>query len=106
MKNKKSGTEERKAVKAYPVRFTPEQYEAVTEKANDCGLSLAEYIRRCALGRQTRSKIDSQIINELRKLGGLQKHLFNEEGGRHGDEYAAVLRVITATIQRIGGGEK
>lgn len=99
-------SDKRQKVIAYPVRFAESDYKAVQEKAKDCGLPLAEYIRRCSLGRQTRSKIDSQIINELRKLGGLQKHLFTEEGGSHGDEYAAVLREITAAIRRIGGGEK
>lgn len=99
-------SETRKRVISYPVRFDTEEYKTVKEKAADTGLTLAEYIRRCSLGRQTRSKIEGQIINELRKLGGLQKHLYNEEGGSHGDEYAAVLRAITAAIQRIGGGEK
>lgn len=98
-------SEKRQKVISYPVRFSPEEYAAVQEKAADTGLSLAAFIRRCALGRQTRSKIEGQIINELRKLGGLQKHLFTESGGTNSAEYAAILREITAAIQRIGGGE-
>jgi len=104
-KSKKSGTETRKCSIAYPVRFTPEQFELVREKAGDCKLSIAEFIRRCSTGRQTRSKIDSKIINELRRLGGLQKHLYYESGATS-EEYTTVLAQIVDAISRIMSADK
>ncbi|WP_279574096.1 hypothetical protein [Burkholderia anthina] len=40
-------------------------------------------------------------MNELRRLGGLQKHLFNEGGGVLSKEYAAVLVELKQAILRI-----
>ena len=65
-------------------------------------------MRCAALKRKTRSTIDSQVINELRRLGGLQKHLFTEAGGHDGGgrlskEYAEILAAIKEAIERIEG---
>lgn len=55
-----------------------------------------------SLGRQTRSKVEGQIVNELRRLGGLQKHLFKEGEGRNADEYARILNEIYRYISKLG----
>ncbi|VBC99309.1 mobilization protein MobB [Burkholderia pseudomallei] len=64
-------------------------------------MSVGEFVLAAALGRRTRSKIDAHIINELRRLGGLQKHLFNEGRGVLSKEYAAVLVELKQAILRI-----
>uniref|UniRef100_UPI0030B92D7F plasmid mobilization protein MobA n=1 Tax=Metapseudomonas otitidis TaxID=319939 RepID=UPI0030B92D7F len=74
----------------------------VREKAHDCGMSIGQFMLAAALQRQTRSRIDAHIINELRRLGGLQKHLFSQGGGALSREYAHVLVEITEAIKRIG----
>ncbi|MFC6478662.1 plasmid mobilization protein MobA [Pseudomonas asuensis] len=71
-------------------------------KARDCGMSIGQFLLKAALGRQTRSKMDAHILNELRRLGGLQKHLFNEGKGVFSKEYSAILIEIRQTIARIG----
>ena len=55
-----------------------------------------------ALNRRTRSKVEGHILNELRRLGGLQKHLYNEGGGRLSKELAEILVELKAAIMRIG----
>lgn len=65
-------------------------------------MSVGQFMLSAALKRQTRSKIDSHVINELRRLGGLQKHLFTEGNGTLSKEYANVLVEITEAIKRIG----
>ncbi|APO88904.1 plasmid mobilization protein MobA [Xanthomonas euvesicatoria pv. euvesicatoria] len=97
-----SGSEERQKTKHVMVRATPEQLAALREKANDSGVTVPEYLRACGLGRRTRSKMEAHIVNELRRLGGLQKHLFTEGGGVLSKEFAAVLVEIRAAIARIG----
>ncbi len=58
-------------------------------------------MRRCALGRQTPSRLDAQIIAELRRLGGLQKHLYDGDRDR-GRAYAEILLELTDAIPRVG----
>lgn len=84
------------------MRVTPQEYEEIAAKATDTGNTPASFARTCALGRKTRSAVDARVINELRRLGGLQKLLFNESDGRNSFEYAAILQEIKAAIQRIG----
>jgi len=85
-----------------PIRCFEYEETLVREKAADCKKSVGQFLLDAALKRQTRSKVESQIINELRRLGGLQKHLFNQEGGAHSKEYAQVLVAIREAIARVG----
>lgn len=85
------------------VRCFEEEELLVREKAHDCGMSIGQFMLAAALQRQTRSRIDAHIINELRRLGGLQKHLFSQGGGTLSREYANVLVEITEAIKRVGG---
>ena len=84
------------------VRCFEEEEKQVREKAHDSGMSIGQFMLSAALKRQTRSKIDSHVVNELRRLGGLQKHLFIEGNGAFSKEYANVLIEITEAIKRIG----
>lgn len=84
------------------VRCFEEEELLVREKAHDCGMSIGQFMLSAALQRQTRSRIDAHIINELRRLGGLQKHLFSQSGGERSMDYANVLVEITEAIKRVG----
>ncbi|AVB23468.1 MULTISPECIES: plasmid mobilization protein MobA [Pseudomonas syringae group] len=98
-----SSSENRRRTKFLPsVRCFEEEEEIVRQKAYDCGLSVGAFMLSAALGRPTRSKVEGHILNELRRLGGLQKHLFNEGGGKLSQEYAQVLVELKAAISRIG----
>ena len=108
MENGESSSENRKRTVNLKVRCLPEEADEIKDKAIDAGVSVSEFLRCAALKRKTRSTIDSQIINELRRLGGLQKHLFTEAGGHEGGsylskEYADILVAIKEAIQRIEG---
>ncbi|EAO1753361.1 ribbon-helix-helix protein, CopG family [Salmonella enterica subsp. enterica serovar Muenchen] len=60
------------------IRCLPEEKEAIQEKARTAGLSVGEFLRRCALERKISVRTDVRLMNELLRLGGLQKHLYNE----------------------------
>ncbi len=94
------GTETRQMQRALSVRVTPDDYAAIADKAASCGLPIAEFVRRCSLGRQTPARTDLQVINELRRLGGLQKHLFSQDGDNR-ERYAELLLEIQEAIQRV-----
>ncbi|WP_367303865.1 plasmid mobilization protein MobA [Burkholderia multivorans] len=85
-----------------PIRCYEDEEALVRERARDCGMSVGQFVLAAALGRRTRTKIEAHILNELRRLGGLQKHLFNEGGGMLSKEYAAILVELREAIARIG----
>lgn len=55
--------------------YEKEEYEAIKEKAVDCGLSVNEFVKRAALGKKITSNSDAQLASALSKLGGLQVKL-------------------------------
>lgn len=83
------------------IRCFPEEKKQIEERAKDCSMSKGQYLILCGLGKQTRTKVDSQVINELRRLGGLQKHLFIEGQGGLSSKYSDILDEIKLAIQRI-----
>lgn len=85
-----------------PIRCYEDEEALVRERARDCGMSVGQFVLAAALGRRTRTKIEAHILNELRRLGGLQKHLFNDGGGMLSKEYAAILVELREAIARIG----
>lgn len=85
-----------------PIRCYEDEEALVRERARDCGMSVGQFVLAAALGRRTRTKIETHILNELRRLGGLQKHLFNDGGGMLSKEYAAILVELREAIAWIG----
>ena len=59
------------------LRLSAEENERLARQADAASISVSEYIRRlCFGGRPITSRTDSQTIRELRRLGGLLKHNF------------------------------
>ncbi|MBC8950094.1 plasmid mobilization protein MobA [Xenorhabdus sp. TS4] len=84
------------------IRCFPEEKEVVKKKAEAAGLSIGAFMLRSALGRRMEAKCDTELIMELRRLGGLQKHLFKEGGGVLSKEYSEVLVSIQKAILKVG----
>jgi hypothetical protein len=93
--------QEAKRLARIDIRCLEAEKVRLQQKAADCGMTVTAYMVAAALGRHTRSRVDAQIVDELRRLGGLQKHLFNESGGKMSKELAAVLVEIQAAIARV-----
>ncbi|EGZ8610208.1 TPA: plasmid mobilization protein MobA [Salmonella enterica subsp. enterica serovar Muenchen] len=86
------------------IRCFPEEKEAIQEKAKTAGLSVGEFMRRSALSRRIDAQCDTEMIMELRRLGGLQKHLFKEGNGILSKEYSQVLVALQKALLRVGRG--
>lgn len=97
-----SKSEKRRKSAMVMVRVTPETHALLREKALDVGLSVPAYLVTCGLGKQTRTKTDAHVLNELRRLGDLQKQLCREHDGALSPEYTAVLVEILSAMGRIG----
>ncbi len=52
------------------VPVEPEEREIIKEQAEQCGLSISEYLRRLGLGYAPISIVDNQKVNELAKING------------------------------------
>ena len=83
------------------VRLTTAEKAALKEAADLAGLSVSEYVRRRALGRAVLAQADAVTIKELRRLGGLVKHLHNETGGVYSRETAAALVALRGYIEQL-----
>lgn len=57
------------------VKLLSKEREYIEEQARIGGLTVSEYIRRCALNKKIHSRVNVQIIGHVSRLGGLQKHL-------------------------------
>jgi len=84
------------------VRFRSGELEELSNQAEACGLSVSELIRRKALGKHVVSVIDSKMLSELRRIGGLIKHLFNETNGLYRQKTSALLDELHAAAVRVG----
>ena len=82
------------------IRLTASEFAEVNDQAEAGALSLSEYCRRRVLGRRVMSQTDQVMIRELRRIAGLQKHLFNdtEAGKVHAQETAEILHLIKGAI--------
>lgn len=59
-------------------RCSEDEYDAISNKAIVAGLTTSEYLRRTALNRRIQVRTDIRMMNELKRLGGLQKYLYTQ----------------------------
>ncbi len=59
----------------FKVRLTEEEWFQISEQAYNAALTPSEYARRRLLEHRVVSRVHNHVVNELRRLGGLQKHL-------------------------------
>ncbi len=73
-----SKSESRQKTVFIQIRCTSDEADAIRDKAKNAGVSTSELLRKSALNRKITVKTDIRMMNELLRLGGLQKHLYNE----------------------------
>ena len=88
------------------VRLTSAEKVRLREDAEMASLSVSEYVRRRSLGRPVLAKADQVVIRELRRLGGLVKHVHVESQGAYNEQTAAALRALSGYIERLSGGRQ
>lgn len=83
------------------VRLTAAEKARLKEDADLAGLSMSELVRRRYFGRPIVANVDAVMLKELRRIGGLLKHIHNESNGTYSKETAAVLAVLKAYIEKL-----
>ena len=69
----------------------------IQNSAADAAMSVSEYCRRKALNQTLTHRFDTDAIAELKRQGGLLKHLHNN-GLLHQDETADIVKKIAAIV--------
>ena len=82
------------------VRFTPEERANLEEQASKTKLTLSELVRRRVIGRAVMSRYDDDLIHEMRRQGGLLKHLLMQQPAER-SAFQRVLDELTATFRRV-----
>jgi hypothetical protein len=83
------------------IRLKTAEKARLQEDADLAAISMSELVRRRFFGRPVLASADQAMIRELRRLGGLLKHLHNETGGVLHRDTAAVLAALKAYIERL-----
>ena len=85
------------------VRLTEAEKAQLRSDAEVAGLTVSALVRRRALGRRVVASMDLTVVRELRRQGGLVKHLHHQSGA-HSVETGRALRAIEQLIDRISRG--
>lgn len=86
---------------ALRLRLTEREKERLREDADLAGLTMSELVRRRYFGRSIIANADAVTIKELRRLGGLLKHLHNETDGLYSKETAQTLSALKAYLEKL-----
>jgi protein required for attachment to host cells len=73
-----SKSEKRQRNKWLKARCNEEEEDLIRRKAEAAGLTVSDLLRRSALNRRIVTRTDQRLLSELLRLGGLQKHLYNQ----------------------------
>jgi hypothetical protein len=96
----KKPIEEQRRIKT-TVRLTEAEREHIASEADACGISVSSFIRQISLGKRVAAKTDLRVLAELRRLGGLMKHLHNETKGAYSALTSDCLKEIAAYIRNL-----
>ena len=86
------------------VRLTAAEKARLKEDADAAGLSVSELVRRRYFGRPIVANADAVMLKEVRRLGGLLKHIHSESRGAYSKETAAALIAIRDYIEKLSRG--
>ena len=83
------------------IRFTETEHSHVKNEAVLSGLTAAAFARKRILGARVASKADLAVLAELRRLGGLLKHVHNESRGAYSALTAQAIRDLSAYVREL-----
>ena len=83
------------------LRLTPDEKTRLRDDAELAGLSVSKLVRRRYFGRPIVANADMVMVRELRRIGGLLKHIHNKTDGVYNRETAQALVEITGQIKKL-----
>lgn len=88
------------------VRLTDAEKERLREDADLAGLSVSELVRRRYFGRKITAHVDLATIRELRRIGGLLKHINNSTDGKYSNELIEALNTLKLYIEKLSKDDR
>lgn len=73
----------------------------IREDAALAGLSVSEMVRVRYFGRKIVANTDIIMIKELRRIGGLLKHIHNQSDGTYSQQTAEALVTVKTYIEKL-----
>ena len=83
------------------IRLTSDERKFIASESDACGITPSSFIRKRSLGKRVAAQSDLRVLAELRRLGGLLKHLHNETRGAYSALTAKCLKEINEYIRRL-----
>ena len=83
------------------VRLTSHEKGLLKEDAELASLSMSELVRRRYFGLPIVANADAVMIKELRRIGGLLKHLHNQSDGIYSKDTSDALVMLTGYIAKL-----
>lgn len=83
------------------LRLAADEKDRLRSDADLAGLSVSEIVRRHYFGRPIIANADLVMIKEMRRMGGLMKHLHNESGGAYSAQTSAAINAIVKYIDTL-----
>lgn len=83
------------------VRLTMAEKRRLQEDADMAGLSMSELVRARYFGRPVIANADIVMVKELRRIGGLLKHVHLESNGAYHQATADALAEVTRYIETL-----
>lgn len=93
-KNKRSGSEVRQRTKVITLRVNNRVATEIRRRAKNEGLTISEYIRTASLNNEIKQRVPSRYLDELIRLGRMQKKLFDKGKNPKDKEYLEVMHKI------------
>lgn len=88
------------------VRLAPDEKAKLREDAHLAGLCVSELVRRRYFGRPIVADVNLLMIRELRRIGGLLKHVHNQSDGAYNRDTAAAISTINSYIGTLARGQQ
>lgn len=76
------------------IRLSEEERLEMAAQAEASHLTVSEYIRRRVLGKRVVPQADLAVLAELRRLGGLLKHVHLETRGAYSERTVDAIRAL------------
>src|ERR1700750_584614 len=83
------------------VRLHPHEKERLQADSSLAGVSMGELVRRQYFNRPILANADQKMIKELRRLGGLLKHVFVQSGGLYSADTANAIFAVKTYIEKL-----
>ena len=79
-------------------RLSESEYEQISDNLSMCGLTVSSFTRKRLLGIRIASQADIAVLAELRRLGGLLKHIHNETRGEYSLLTAQAIQDLSSYV--------